>query len=269
MDNSFAAMANTMKRQATPPPSRQQTEGKAARQAQAERLQERAIAAGFSGHGAQAALARAAKVNPQTLGSYWTAQRGMHYERAKKLAAALGNTTAEYLLLGENHAANLNLDTKMSQGRADAATTLKIKLFALTDFSYFVRLHENIPFEWKKMFELSDWELLLGKDYGKSGKEPIAVAMKGDSSMEPRIPRDATVLVLPDEPCTHGKTVLALFKGMHLAEVRLLLIERGKDGEARKILRATNNADGSRPDRELDEAAGDWCWRANRAVIEL
>ena len=239
--------------------------------AQAERLQERAHAAKFR---KQADLARASGIPFQTLGSYWKGTRGMSYPNALKLAAALGNTSADYLMLGRGEPSASEAVTKMSQGQDATPKSLKIKLFQLIDVPYLVRIRNKESFDWAQMLTISEPELLFGDSYARyaaanEDDEPIAVDMKGDSSMEPRIPRDAKVLFLPGEPCQHGKQVLAVMPDLNLAVVRTLLIERAPGGGAKKILHATNNADGLHPDRVLDEEAGDFVWCAKHAIIDL
>ena len=114
------------------------------------------------------------------------------------------------------------------------------------------------------MITIKRADLVLGKDYTQ--RKAIAVDPENDASMEPLIPRHAKVIVVPGEPCPHGKVVIAVMPDLHIAIFRTLLIERGPGGVVRKILRASEGAD---QDRELHEDAGDWCWRASHALIEL
>ena len=101
----------------------------------AARLQERAEAAGYR---KQAELARDADINAQTLGSYWLGDRGMTYDRAKKLAEVL-KTTVEYLLHGEGPASVEEVNSKTSQAQVSPAKTL-IRLFSVLDVSYLEKI---------------------------------------------------------------------------------------------------------------------------------
>ena len=260
--NIFAMTANKMKRTTIPAV---EAAGCDDLQAQAERLQERAHAAKFR---KQADLARASGIPFQTLGSYWKGTRGMSYPNALKLAEALGNATADYLMLGRGEpSATVDAVTKMSQGQGVAATTLKIRLFEAIDVHYLVKLKNKEFFPWAKMTTISNASVVLGADYAERPEPPIAFLMP-DRSMEPLIPEKARVIVLPDTEgeCVSGKAVHAVVPGLNLTTIRELVIERGPDG-SKKILHPLNDQSGKHKDIEM--AADDFCWRAVHAVIDL
>lgn len=104
--------------------------------AQAERLKERANAAGYK---KQADLARDAGINAQTLGSYWHGEHGMSGENAIRLAKVLV-TTVDYLLLGQGPAFVRGAGTNVSKGDGATATTLKISFFSTIDVSCLVKI---------------------------------------------------------------------------------------------------------------------------------
>lgn len=221
------------------------------------RLQSLAAKAGFK---KQAPLARAAKIPPGTLNSYMIGDRRMSYDNARALAVILG-TTVDYLFSGKNLSTSAG-DAITSQ-RQIAAPGLKIRLFRLRDVTYFRMVKNKLAFDWSKMITLDPPELILGQAYAHLNSlkdeqlEPFAVLMDGDQSMEPRIQRDARLIIHPAQDCQPGKPVLAVFESMGIAVIRTYIMERGADRKPKKIMRAL---DGVNPDMEMDDDAGDWCW---------
>lgn len=254
-------MASDMKENTTPTSTGAEKVRDEKLLAQAERLQERAWAAGYR---KQATLARDAGINAQTLGSYWLGDRGMTYDRAKELARVL-KTTVEYLLHGEGPASVECNDTNLSQAEGATATTLQIRTFSTTDVSSFVKIREGEPFPWKRMITLDNAGLVLGKDYAQLEGPPIIIDMP-DNSMSP-IPKGSHIVVLPNTQCPPGSTVLGVLPKLGISVFRKLIVERGPNG-TRKILRATNAEGGIHQDLELDEPT-DFCWVAKRAIIDL
>ena len=263
MSNIFTMTVSRMKKLAIPPV---EAAGGEDLRAQAERLQERAHAAKFR---KQADLAQASGIPFQTLGSYWKGTRGMSYPNALKLAEALGNTSADYLMLGRGEPAAARSVTELSQRQDATPKSLKIKLFEAIDVPYLVRLKNKDFFPWDKMTTIANASVVLGVDYAERAEPPIAFRMP-DRSMEPLIPEKARVIVLPDteDECVAGKAVHAVIPGLNLTTIRELAIERDENG-VRKVLHPLNDQAGKYRDIEMDTAAGDFCWRAVHAVIDL
>jgi transcriptional regulator with XRE-family HTH domain len=257
MRDTYDFMANNPKKRTSKASAKVERSKTDDMKAQSARFQERFKASTYK---TQSSLAKASGLSTRTINSYWMGHRGMKYDKAKALAAALGNTTPEYLLTGEEAVINLR------QGQNVAVDRLSLRLFELKDFIYLRKIQRGEFFTWKKTLIIESPETLFGPDFAGLLNEQIpAINMGGDASMEPTIPRNAKVVAIPGGACESGKPVVALLEDLGIVVIRTLVLER-RGGEVRRVLRAASGSS-AHPDYELHEGDAIWPVRAQFSMF--